>query len=147
VHLSTGESVELLMEPETTGKVTHTKDEQNVGEYGSDHTGLYDIDISLDQCEDGDQQLDHVTVDQPSDKKEGRTYPKVAFKRPPHASPNRKATSSVANAKPPASGSTLNRQAMNTTTSDWPVLASAQAMGNRTGAAQMIGHPLIVFCH
>lgn len=147
MHLGTGEGVELLVESETTSKVTHTEYQQNVGEDGSDHTGLDDIDISLDQCENGDQQLDHVTEGQPRDKDHGTTYPKVAFKRPPHASPNRSATSSVAKASPPASGSTLNRQAMNTTTSDWPVLASAQAMGSRTGAAQMIGHPLIVFCH
>lgn len=27
VHLSTGQSVQLLVEPKTTGKVTHTQDE------------------------------------------------------------------------------------------------------------------------
>ena len=55
MHLGTGEGVELLVESETTGKVTHAEYEQDVGEDRSDHTGLYDIDISLDQCEDGDQ--------------------------------------------------------------------------------------------
>lgn len=52
MHLGTGKSVELLVESETTSKVTHTEYEQDVGEDGSDHTGLYDIDISLDQGED-----------------------------------------------------------------------------------------------
>jgi hypothetical protein len=86
-----------------------------------------------------------LSISQGSMKGSAGTYPKVAFKRPPHASPNRRATSSVAKASPPASGSTLNRQTTKTTTSDWPVLASAQAMGRRTGAKQMIGHPLTVF--
>ena len=68
MHLGPGKSVELLVESETTGKVTHTEYEQDVGEDGSDHTGLNDIDISLDQCEDSNQKLDHVTASQQSSK-------------------------------------------------------------------------------
>jgi hypothetical protein len=71
VHLGTGKSVELLVESKTTGKVTHTEYEQDVGEDGSDHTGLYNIDISLDQCEDSNQKLDYVTESQRKHKGQG----------------------------------------------------------------------------
>jgi hypothetical protein len=65
VHLRTGESIQLLVESKTTSKVTHSEHQQDVTEDTSNHTGLYDIDISLDQCDDGDEQLDHITNSQP----------------------------------------------------------------------------------
>lgn len=134
------------MESETTSEVAHTQYQQDVGEDTSDHTGLDDIDITLDQCDDGNQQFDDVTEWSDSvEESKSKAYPNVAFNKPPHASPSRKATSSVAKANPPASGRTLNRQATKMTTSDWPVLASAHAIGSKIGAAQMIGHPLTVF--
>jgi len=70
MHLSSGQSVELFVEPETSSKVAHTQYQQDVGEDTSDHTGLDDIDITLDQCDDGNQQLNNVTEWSDSDKRQ-----------------------------------------------------------------------------
>ena len=70
MHLSSGQSVELFVESKTTSEVTHTQYQQDVGEDTSDHTGLNDIDITLDQCDDGNQQLNNVTEWSDSDKRQ-----------------------------------------------------------------------------
>lgn len=62
MHLRADQGVQLLVESETTGKVTHTQDEKNVTEDGTNHTGLDDIDVSFDKSEDSDEQLDDVTL-------------------------------------------------------------------------------------
>lgn len=61
VHLSTVLSVELLVETQTTGKVTHAEHEKGVAEYRTNHTRLDEVYLALAKGEDGDQQLDGVT--------------------------------------------------------------------------------------
>lgn len=61
MHLSANDTIQLLVESETTGKVTHTEDEQYVGEDTTDHGGLDNVEFTLDQSENGDEQLDGVT--------------------------------------------------------------------------------------
>lgn len=82
MHLRTDERVKLLVESQTTRKVTHAQHQKNVGEDGTDHAGLYDIDIALGQGNDGNEQLNDITdclvsgvsMVQSGDKGEGRRY-------------------------------------------------------------------------
>ena len=55
------------------------------------------------------------------------------------------ASSSVANERPPASGTTASSEVTNTAVGDWWAKCRPQLMGSRTGMAYKILHPLSVF--
>lgn len=119
VHLRSDNTVELFVETKTTGKVRHSEDEQDIGEDRPDHTGLHNVDVTLDESKDGDQKLNSVTaVSTNFDQSWRNTHPNVALSSPPQASPTRWASSSVANDRPPARGIIARRDVTKMTVGD-----------------------------